>query len=157
MKMKVLDLLLLVYHKWGEDSIITNNWAFILTKKLLNFFNEILGVALSTFGFLTCSGGLKMEHWTKMGNISSITEWGVCLYTSKTIFRYLEAKSSVDVFERSWEMAPMFYSFVKDALTFLKYAYKITFSLDILCFSLNLVKNPFNWESMCLMYCRKKK
>ena len=51
-------------------------------------------------------------------------------------------------------MAPMF---VKDALTLLEYAYKITFSLDILCFSLNLVKNPVNWESMCLMYCWKMK
>ena len=71
--------------------------------------------------------------------------------------RYVETNLSVDIFERYWEMAPTFYSSVKDALTLFKYVCKITFSLDILWFSLNPVKNPGNLESMCLIISLKKK
>ena len=54
-------------------------------------------------------------------------------------------------------MAPMFCSFVKGALTLFKYVYKISFSLDVLWFSLNSVKNRVNWEPRRLIIWLNKK
>ena len=59
--------------------------------------------------------------------------------------RQLETNLKIDVYEMSSEMAPMFCTFVKDALTLFKYIYKINFSFNISWFSLNPVKNLGNW------------